>query len=40
MNALNWDFKDLGDALQNFSAIENGEIKFILTRNLKDFKKS
>jgi predicted nucleic acid-binding protein len=40
MNALNSDFKDFEDALQNFSAIENGEIKIILTRNLKDFKKS
>jgi predicted nucleic acid-binding protein len=40
MNALNSDFKDFEDALQNFSAIENGEITIILTRNLKDFKKS
>ncbi len=39
-NALNSDFKDFEDALQNFSAIENGEIKIILTRNIKDFKKS
>jgi predicted nucleic acid-binding protein len=40
MNALNSEFKDFEDALQNFSAIENGQIKIILTRNLKDFKKS
>lgn len=40
LNALNSDFKDFEDALQNFSGIENGEIKIILTRNLKDFKKS
>ncbi|MFV0345672.1 MAG: type II toxin-antitoxin system VapC family toxin [Bacteroidales bacterium] len=40
MNALNSEFKDFEDALQNFSAIENGDIKIILTRNLKDFKKS
>lgn len=40
LNALNSDFKDFEDALQNFSAIETGEIKIILTRNLKDFKKS
>lgn len=40
INALNSDFKDFEDALQNFSAIENEEIKIILTRNLKDFKKS
>jgi len=39
-NALNSHFKDFEDALQNFSAIENGEIKIILTRNIKDFKKS
>jgi len=40
LNALNSNFKDFEDALQNFSAIENGEIKIILTRNIKDFKKS
>ncbi|NQU53803.1 MAG: PIN domain-containing protein [Bacteroidetes bacterium] len=40
LNALNSEFKDFEDALQNFSAIENGEIKIILTRNIKDFKKS
>src|SRR5690606_7112054 len=40
LNALNSEFKDFEDALQNYSAIEQGEIKIILTRNLKDFKKS
>lgn len=40
LNALNSQFKDFEDALQNFSAIEKGEIKVILTRNIKDFKKS
>jgi len=40
LNALNSEFKDFEDALQNFSAIENGEISIILTRNIKDFKKS
>ncbi len=40
INALNSNFKDFEDALQNFSAIENGKIKIILTRNTKDFKKS
>mgnify|MGYP001628126429 FL=1 len=39
-NALNAKFRDFEDALQNFSAIENGEIKIILTRNVKDYKKS
>ncbi len=40
LNALNSDFKDFEDALQNFSAVENGKINIILTRNIKDFKKS
>jgi len=40
LNALNSDFKDFEDALQNFSAIENGRAQIILTRNIKDFKKS
>lgn len=40
LNALNSEFKDFEDALQNFSAVENGQIRIILTRNLKDFKKS
>ena len=39
-NALNSEFNDFEDALQNYSAIENGEIRIILTRNIKDFKKS
>ena len=40
LNALNSDFKDFEDALQNFSAIETKQIQIILTRNIKDFKKS
>jgi len=40
INALNSDFKDFEDALQNFSAIDNGYIRIILTRNIKDFKTS
>ena len=40
LNSLNSDFKDFEDALQNYSAIENGTIKVILTRNIKDFKHS
>lgn len=39
-NALNSDFKDFEDALQNYSAVNNGEIEAIITRNVKDFKKS
>lgn len=39
-DALNSEFKDFEDALQNFSAVKNGEIDAIITRNVKDFKKS
>lgn len=39
-DALNSEFKDFEDALQNFSAIKNSKISIILTRNIKDFKKS
>ena len=38
--ALNSGFKDFEDALQNCAALNQGEISVILTRNLKDFKKS
>ena len=40
LNALNSEFKDFEDALQNYSAVENGLIKIILTRNIKDYNKS
>ena len=36
-DALNYDFKDFEDALQNYTAIDHNEIKVIITRNLKDF---
>jgi predicted nucleic acid-binding protein len=39
-SALMSDFNDFEDALQNFAAVEQGEINVILTRNIKDFKKS
>ena len=39
-NALNSGFKDFEDALQNFSATRHGDIDVILTRNVKDYKKS
>lgn len=39
-NALNSNFKDFEDGLQNFSAVKNGDIDVIVTRNLKDFRKS
>ncbi len=38
--ALNSDFKDFEDALQNFSAVNFGEIEAIITRNVKDYKQS
>lgn len=37
--ALSSDFKDFEDALQYYTAIENN-IKVLLTRNLKDFRKA
>ncbi len=40
LKSLNSNFKDFEDALQNYSAVENGSIKVILTRNIKDFKYS
>ena len=39
-NALNSGFKDFEDSLQNFAAIKNGKIDVIITRNLKDYRKS
>ncbi len=38
--ALSSEFKDFEVALQNFAAINNGEIDVIITRNLKDYAKS
>ena len=40
LNALNSEFKDFEDALQNFSAQNEKEIKVIVTRNIKDYKTS
>jgi len=40
INALKSGFNDFEDALQNFTAIENGNIDIIVTRNLKDYKQS
>lgn len=40
LTALNSDFKDFEDALQNYAAEQNGEINLIVTRNTKDYKKS
>ena len=38
--ALNSNFRDFEDALQNYSAVLNGEVDLIITRNIKDFKNS
>jgi predicted nucleic acid-binding protein len=40
IKALNSNFKDFDDALQNYSAELNGQIDLIVTRNIKDFKNS
>ena len=40
ISALTSDFNDFEDALQNFAAIQQGDINVILTRNKKDFRKS
>ncbi|CAM3342946.1 type II toxin-antitoxin system VapC family toxin [Aequorivita lipolytica] len=40
LSAIHSEFKDFEDALQNFAAQSSEEIKIILTRNGKDFKKS
>jgi predicted nucleic acid-binding protein len=40
LRAMNSDFKDFEDALQNYAAEGNESIQIILTRNLKDFKYS
>ena len=40
LNALNSEFKDFEDALQNFSAINESDIQVIITRNIKDYKTS
>jgi len=40
IKALNSNFRDFEDALQNFTATENGTCDIIITRNLKDYKQS
>ena len=39
-NALQSEFTDFEDAIQNFSALKHKKISTIITRNTKDFKKS
>jgi len=38
--ALESGFNDFEDALQNYSALSNANIDIIITRNIKDYKKS
>lgn len=40
VSALNSNFNDFEDALQNYAAVNAGNIDAILTRNFKDFKNS
>ena len=40
LQALNSDFTDFEDALQNYSAENNKSISTIITRNIKDYKHS
>lgn len=40
IEALNSNFKDFEDALQNSAAVKSGFINAIITRNVKDFAKS
>jgi predicted nucleic acid-binding protein len=39
-NAVNSDFKDFENGLQNYAAMKAGNINVIITRNLKDYKTS
>jgi len=40
IEALNSNFKDFEDALQNYSAEQNNEVDIIITRNVKDYRNS
>ncbi len=40
IKALNSKFNDFEDAIQHFSAVENGNIDLIIRRNLKDYNQS
>lgn len=40
VSALNSNFKDFEDALQNFAAVKSENIDVIITRNIKDYKNS
>lgn len=40
LQALDSEFNDFEDAIQNYSAIQHGEIQTVITRNTKDYRKS
>jgi hypothetical protein len=40
LTSIDSEFSDFEDALQNFSAESHGSINAIVTRNIKDYKKS
>jgi len=40
MNALYSEFNDFEDELQHFSALKSGKVNLIITRNIKDYKRS
>ena len=40
LNAMNSEFKDFEDALQNFACEHSRDIDYIITRNVSDYKKS
>lgn len=40
LQALNSGFRDFEDALQNFAAVDCGNVDVILTRNVKDYSRS
>ena len=40
MGALNSDFKDFEDAMQNYSAMSNPQIQTLITRNIKGYRSS
>jgi len=40
LEALHSEFKDFEDALQNYAAEQSKEIDLVITRNIKDFKRS
>lgn len=40
LKALDSEFSDFEDAIQHYSALSNGEVHVIITRNVRDYKKS